>query len=279
MSTILVTGPTGNVGKHVVSRLAEAGLAVRALVRDPSRARLPAGVEVVRGDLTAPETLEPALRDVEAVFLIWPGFAAETAEPVVAAVAKQARRVVYLSADVAELAEDEEPTLFHQELERLIRRTGMAWTFLRPSGFATNTLGWAGQIRQGVVRWPYGEASRSLIHEEDIAAVAVHVLTSGGHAGAAYVITGPERLTQAEQVRIIGEATGREVRWEELPPETAREELLAAWGDPGFVDGALAAWASFVAAPERVTDTVRRLLGRQPRTFREWAADHVDDFR
>lgn len=278
MSRILVTGATGNVGKHVVSQLAGAGLQVRALVRDPDRAKLPDGIEVVKGDLSAPETLEPALKDVESVFLIWPGFAAETARDVVKVIAAHARRVVYLSADVEDLADGAEATLFHQEVERLIRHTDLSWTFLRPVGFAANTLGWADQVRQGVVRWPYGEARRSLIHEKDIAAVAVHVLTSAGHGGARYVLSGPEQLSQAEQARIIGEAVGREVRWTELPLDVAREQLLAAWGDARFVDGALAGWGAFVDTPEKVTDTVQKLLGRPALTFREWAADHAADF-
>jgi uncharacterized protein YbjT (DUF2867 family) len=279
MNDILVTGATGNVGRHVVSQLAGAGLAVRALVRDPSRAKVHENAQVVRGDLTVPETLEPALKDVESVLLIWPGFAAEQAAPVIDAIAAYARRVVFLSADVPEPADGEARTTFHHELERLIRRSGLAWTFLRPGGFAVNTLGWAGQIRQGVVRWPYGQASRSLIHEKDIAAVAVHVLTTGGHGGAAYALSGPEQLTQAEQVRIIGEAVGRDVRWVDQSPEEARAGLLAAWGDAGFVDGALTSWGALVDAPERVTDTVPRLLGRPALTFRQWAADHADDFR
>ncbi|MEV0594364.1 SDR family oxidoreductase [Nonomuraea cavernae] len=279
MTKILLTGATGNVGKHVADQLADAGLDVRALVRDPSRATLPAGVEAIRGDLTVPDTLGPALKDVETVFLVWPGFSAETAAAVVKTIAGRARRIVYLSADVADLQEGEQSTIFHQDVERLIRHSGLTWTFLRPCGFATNTLGWADQIRQGVVRWPYGEASRSLIHEKDIAAVAAHVLTSAGHGGAAYVLSGPERLTQAEQVRVIGEVVGREVRWEDLPPEVAREELLAAWGDATFVDGALRGWASFVTEPEKVTGTVRTLLGRPALTFRQWAEDHAADFR
>ncbi|MFI6706207.1 SDR family oxidoreductase [Nonomuraea sp. NPDC050478] len=277
MSTILVTGATGNVGGHVVRELERAGLPVRALVRDPARARLPERVETVAGDLTRPETLGPALADVETAFLVWPGFAARTAEPVVEALAGRARRVVYLSANVPQ--GDGEPTIFHQELERLIRASGMSWTFLRPSGFAVNTLGWADQVRTGVVRWPYGQAGRTLIHEKDIAAVAVHVLTSAGHGGAAYPISGPEVLTQAEQVRIIGEVIGREVRWEELPPEQAREQLLAAWGDANFVDAALAGWRSLVDSPEEVTDVVEKLLGRPALPFRSWVRDHEADFR
>ncbi|MET7332630.1 NAD(P)H-binding protein [Nonomuraea sp. NPDC005650] len=273
MNTILVTGATGNVGRHVVSQLAAAGLEVRALVRSPERANLPERVDVVRGDLSAPETLEPALKDVESVFLLWPHVTADGAAEVVTTVAGHARRIVYLSANVAD-----EPVTHYHEIERLIRHSGLGWTFLRPGGFAANTLGWAEEIRRGVVRWPYGQASRSLIHERDIAAVATHVLTSAGHSGATYVLTGPERLTQAEQVRVIGEVAGHDVRWEEQPLEEARERLTAAWGNPAFVESALSAWAGFVAAPEQVTPTVERLLGRPALTFRRWAQDHVADF-
>lgn len=273
MGKILVTGATGNVGRHLTTRLAEAGLEVRAFARRPERVEAP--VEVVQGDLTVPETLEPALKDVESVFLLWPGFSTGNAAEVISAIAGQARRVVYLSALVGD---DGEAPSHYQEIEGLIRRSGLGWTFLRPGGFAANTLGWAEQIRQGVVRWPYGQASRALIHEQDIAAVAVHVLTSAGHNGAAYALTGPAELTQAEQVRVIGEATGREVRWEEQPSEEALERLSAAWGDPAWVRSALTTWESFVTRPEQATDTVERLLGRPALTFRQWARDHAADF-
>ncbi|MGN9784999.1 NAD(P)H-binding protein [Nonomuraea sp. ZG12] len=277
MNRILVTGATGNVGRHLVTTLAEGGVPVRALVRDPGRAGpLPEGVEVATGDLTVPGTVAPALADVETVFLLWPGFEAGAAQPVIDLIAEHARRVVYLSAHVPD---SDEPVTFHQEIERSIRHSGLNWTFLRPGGFAANTLGWAEQIKQGVVRWPYGQAARALIHEKDIADVAVHVLTSAGHGGAAYQLSGPERLTQAEQVAVIGEAVGRAVRWEEQSPREAREQLLAAWGDAAFVDTALAAWGAFVDAPEEVTDTVEKLLGRPALTFRAWARDHAADFR
>jgi uncharacterized protein YbjT (DUF2867 family) len=166
------------------------------------------------------------------------------------------------------------------EIEQLIEQSGLAWTFLRASGFAANTLAWADQIRdEGLVRWPYGGAARSLIHERDIADVAVRALTDDGHAGAKYVLTGPAAVTQAEQVRIIGEVTGHPVRWEELSPEVARQQLLAAWGDPGFVDHALDTWAGLVTEPEQVTRTVQEITGSPARTFREWATDHAADFR
>nr|WP_216853660.1 NAD(P)H-binding protein [Phytoactinopolyspora halotolerans] len=230
------------------------------------------------GDLTQPDALDAALDGVDAVFLLWPLFTTEAAPAAVGAIARHARRVVYLSAMSGN--GDERPDGFWGEIEELIERSGVEWTFLRGGGFATNLLGWADQIRtDGVVRWPYGGAGRSLIHEADIADVAVRALLDDGHTGRTYSLTGPEVVTQAEQVRIIGEAIGREVRWEELPPDGARKQLLAEWGDEGYVDTALRAWADMVDNPEPVTDTVEQVTGRPARTFRQWAIDHADDFR
>jgi uncharacterized protein YbjT (DUF2867 family) len=133
--------------------------------------------------------------------------------------------------------------------------------------------------RDGAVRWPYGAAARSLIHERDIADVAVRALTTDDLLGRRLELTGPATVTQAEQVRLIGEAIGRDVRWIELPSGLARAHLLAEWGDEAFADAALSYWASLVEHPERVTDTVERITGRPARTFRDWARDHAADFR
>src|SRR4051794_36240831 len=178
MSTILVTGPTGNVGRHVTAALLARGRDVRPLVRAPHKGSLPGDVEVVRGDLSSPQTLVAALHGVESVYLMWPGLPVQPG--VVQAIAEHAERVVYLSADVPDLADDQQPTIFHQEIERLIRRSGLSWTFVRAIDFAANTLLWADQVRRGVVRLPYGQASRSMIHERDIADVVAHVLTTDG---------------------------------------------------------------------------------------------------
>ncbi|MBB5936973.1 NmrA family NAD(P)-binding protein [Streptomyces zagrosensis] len=283
MTEILVTGATGTVGRHIVAALAASDAQPRALVRDPDAATLPAGVHTVRGDLTDPASLEAAVRGVDSVFLLWPGL--PVVDPrVVEVIAEHAQQVVYLSTDVADLADGETAASYHQEIERQLRHSGVSWTFLRAIDFAANALRWADQIRQGVVRYPYGRAARSLIHERDIAEVAVCVLTASRadrtqHDGAKYLLTGPEAVTHSEQVRIIGEVIGRPVRWEELPPETARAELTAAWGNAAFVEGRLRAWQSFVDSPERVTDTVEQLLGRPARSFRSWVHDHADDFR
>ncbi|MCA1655962.1 MAG: nuclear transport factor 2 family protein, partial [Pseudonocardiaceae bacterium] len=120
-------------------------------------------------------------------------------------------------------------------------------------------------------------AARSLIHERDIAEVAVRALTENGHAGAAYVLTGPAALTQAEQVRVLGEVAGRPATVEEVTPEEARAQVLE-WADPEYADSALTYWASLVDTPEPVTRTVEEVTGTPARTFEQWARDHVADF-
>lgn len=280
---ILVTGATGKVGRQVVSGLPATGTFVRALTRDPVSADLPDGVEVVRGDLSVPDSLPAALDGVETVFLAWPTLMADhAAATTIDTIAKHARRIVYLSARGVPDDPDRQVEGIlgsHAYLERLIERSGMQWTFLRPGGFAANALGWAPQIRsEGIVRWVHRGAARPPIHERDIAAVAVRVLTEGGHDGATYVLTGPETLTQAQQVQAIGEAIGRPLRFEEVPPGAVREQMLTTMPET-IVDGILDGQARLVTEPESVTHMVEEITGTPARTFHEWAVDHADDFR
>ena len=130
----------------------------------------------------------------------------------------------------------------------------MPWTFLRAGGFAANTLIWAPQIHAGdAVRWPYAQAGRSLIHERDIAAVAVRALTRDGHAGAIHVLTGPEALTQEQQVLAIGQALGRPLRYEEIPAQAALEQMVSDGWPRAFAEHALGYWATLVTRPEPVS--------------------------
>jgi uncharacterized protein YbjT (DUF2867 family) len=278
-STVLVTGATGRVGGQVVRQLMRRDVTVRALVRDPGAASLGDGVELATGDLSAARSLATAAQGVDSVFLVFPTMRADAEAPaVIAELAAHARRIVYLSANGA--AESTGGILgSHGRLERLIGESGVDATFLRPSGFAANTLMWADQVRAGdVVRWFYGSAARSLIHEYDIAAVAVRALTEDGHDGAVHHLTGPEQITQIDQVAAIGDAVGRTVRFQDIPPETARAEFFA--GMPAsIVDSILRGQAALVDNPEAVTSTVRDVTGTPARTFGRWAADHAGDFR
>lgn len=280
---ILVTGATGKVGGAVVAQLHAGGVPVRALVR--GEADFPEGVQAVRGDLGDPATLDTALEGVDAVFLVWPFLSAEGAADVIDAIGKRARRVVYLSsAGAGAGAEGEEPgeaiTMFHTELERLIEASGLEWTALRPTGFASNTLGWAEEVRTtGVVRAPLAGLARPLIHEADMAAVAVKALATDTLLGARPLLTGPELITQERQVALIGEAVGRPVRFEEISLDEAVVQMKAAGYPAELVEAVLPAQAQLLDDPEPVNDEVERITGTPARSFREWAVDHAADFR
>jgi uncharacterized protein YbjT (DUF2867 family) len=281
---ILVVGATGRVGREVVSQLCGREVRVRALVRRPEAAGLPECVATMRGDLTEPESLGTCLEGVDAVFLVWTA-PASAAGPALERILRRARRVVYLSAPV----KTPHP-LFQQpnasrdlalRIEGEIEAAGCEWTFLRPGMFAANAKGWWGvRIRTGCesVRWPYAEVETAPIHEADIAAVAVRALCDPGHAGAEYVLTGPEALTQRAQAEAIGAAVGRRIRMEEI----SREEALREWS--GWMPEAagkmlLDAWGAAAGWPAVVTRTVQAVTGVRARGFQEWARENADWFR
>lgn len=281
---ILVTGATGNLGPHALTHLLATGRRVRALVLpdDPRADRVPAGVEVVHGDLARPETVEPALVDVDGVLLMWPFFTlrVDTVPAVLDLISERARRIAFVSSIGVHIGLEARDNNCHSYLESMIEKTDLEWTFLQTTGFASNARGLAEQIRgDGVVRFPYGAAARSSVHEGDVAEVAARALTTPGHAGARYVTTGPETLTQAQQVAIIGEVIGRELRWEDVPASVAREQMIAQGWPPSYADGALDYFAQLVQESELVTTAVHDVLGRPPRTFREWAVENADAFR
>ncbi|MGA2147712.1 MAG: NAD(P)H-binding protein [Bryobacteraceae bacterium] len=285
MGRVLVIGATGNVGRHVASQLAATRANVRALVRKPDAARLPAQIEVVRGDLTVPETLDASLDGADALFLVWTAPSAAVG-PALERIVEHTRRIVFLSAPLKTahpfFRQPNPAREMAEQIERVIENSRVEWTFLRPGMFAANALRWwVPQIRAGdVVRWPYLSAPTAPIDERDIAAVAVRALCEDGHAGAEYVLTGPESLSQFEQLSTIGRAIHRTLRIEEMSPDEARREQLNVRGfSAPVVNMLLDAWAAAIGQPAFVTSTFAEITGSRPRTFLEWATDHASEFR
>jgi uncharacterized protein YbjT (DUF2867 family) len=283
MNRILMIGATGNIGRAVLSQLTEAHGSVRALVRDPDRASLPPHVEVMRGDLICPDTLDPCLAGIDTVFLVWTAPAAAVV-PALERIAKRARRIVFLSAPLKTphpfFQQPNPPRALAELVERTIESSGLEWTFLRPGMFALDARGfWGSQIRAGnLVRWPYLDAPTAPIDESDIAAVGVRALSEEGHAGKDYVLTGPQSLSQYEQIATIGDVLGRRLRIEEIPAEEARREGLQ--GIPASVASILLdAWAAALGQPAFITSTVREITGREARAFRDWVGANAAEFR
>src|SRR5262245_53880869 len=283
MNHILVIGGTGNVGRHVVDQLRATGARFRVMTRNPDAAGLPSRVEVVRGDLTVPETLDRCLEHIETVFLVWVA-PPEAAPAALERIAKRARRIVFLTAPLKTphpFFELPNPSLeMAERVENRIETSGLEWTFVRAGMFAGNVRHfWGPQIRRGdLVRWPYLDAPTAPTDERDMAAVAVRALCEDGHAGAEYVVTRPQSLTQAEQVHTIGRAIGRSLRVEEISPEEARSELLPVLGSPVVINMLLNAWAAAIGQPAFVTFTYAEVTGAPARTFLEWATDHAAEF-
>ena len=286
MHTILVVGATGTVGRQVATQLAAQGLPVRALVRN-AISRLPPYVEAIRGDLTRPETLDRALDGVDAVFLVWVA-PRDAAEAAIDRIARYARRIVYLSAPIKTQHPFFQASLpnpgseLHEKVETLIERSGCEWTILRPGMFAANARHfWGPQIRAGgVIRWPCLDSPTAPIDERDVAAFAVEALTTNGHAGADFVITGRESLTQRDQITTLGHVVGRSLAIEELTPDQWRKMMSGGAPEPpASIEYLLRSWSAAIGQPTFITSTFAEVIGREPRTFVEWANDHAAEFR
>lgn len=283
MNRTLIIGGTGTVGRQVLSQLSALGMQIRVLARNPGAVRMPPQVEVIRGDLTLPETLNACMDSIDAVFLVWVAPPA-TVAPALERITRRARRIVFLSAPLKTahpLFQQPNPSRnLGLQIEGIIQASRCQWTFLRPGMFAANARVWWGQqIRTGdIIRWPYLSVPTAPIDERDIAAVAVRALSEDGHARAEYVLTGPESLSQFEQLSTIGRAIGRSLRIEEITADQARHELLRIMPAP-VINMLLDAWAAASGQPAFVASTVEKITASPARTFLEWATDNVAEFR
>lgn len=214
-NNILVTGATGNVGFEVVRLLSERGYPVKAAVRSysTSRLNLPSGVESVAFDFEQPQTFEPALRDINTLFLVRPPAILQVKKYIYPAIAlAQAvgvERIVFLSL----LGAERIAILPHAKIEAYIKSLGLPYTFLRPSFFMQNlSTTHCQDIRDNnEIFVPAGKGKTSFIDVRDIAAVAVKVMTEPGHENKAYPLTGSEALDYYKVAEIFTNTLGRQI--------------------------------------------------------------------
>jgi uncharacterized protein YbjT (DUF2867 family) len=276
--TILVTGARGAVGRSVLTGLIDAGVPaaeLRASGRDPSQLTVPAGVSTVAVDLGDPASLLAALDGVGQVFLYAPP---GDAEPMAAALAKaDAGHVVLLSAAAIDEPAGGALAATHLAVENAVTGSGVTVTALRPGTFASNTLDWAAEIRDtGTVSLPYPDSHFAPIHPDDIADVAVAVLTGRAPHGIPILLTGPQSLTIRDEVAILAWETGRDIRLAELTPEQARARMVAHM-PPAIADTLLALAAAANGVPRTIHD-VEPITGRAGRTFGQWVRENRDAF-
>lgn len=276
---ICVAGATGRIGSHLVRVLSERGVAVRALSRDPSRGEDLPGVEWVAADLADRERLAKVFAGAERLFLLTGNTEAMVRlqdNAVRAAEEAGLLHVVKLSALGASDHSKSVIGLWHWIVERRLRSSSLAWTILRPHHFLQNLLDQKEAILgEGVVRSVSGDGKIPFLDTRDISEVAAAALTEPGHGGRTHHLTGPEALSYREVTEILGRALGRSLRYVDESPEEHRQRRRAA-GDPEWLIGAQLAIAAYQRAggpTERTTDTVERILGRPPRSARDFAAD------
>ncbi|MFT4165695.1 MAG: NAD(P)H-binding protein [Microlunatus sp.] len=275
--TVLVTGATGQVGRHLVAELLVAGASVRVLTRAPESAGLPERVDVVAGSFF--DLPDSVFDGVDAAF-VFPADGA--AEFVHAAAAAGVPHLVLLSSLAAAVEHDRDrgsaSQVHHAAIEAAVTGSGVSWTILRPGTFATNLLSWAQPIRYaGGVTGPYPTSAQAPIHEADVAAAAAVVLTQPGHEGRIYPMTGPEALSRTDQLAAIGAAIGRDLTFTESTPEEFRAEMTSYGVGEPIIAMLLDYWRDTVDEPDVVRST-ELLTGRPGRTLIEWARDHAADF-
>lgn len=276
---ILVTGATGNIGSALLRELHACGAGpVRGLTRDAARATFPEGVEAVEGDFAEPASLKPALEGVRSLFLV--SRLGPDAHILEVARLAGVEHVVLVSSITVQTHPHLGPADENLAVERLLKDSGMAWTILRPTQFASNALMWAASIRaRETVRAPYADTALPTIHPADIAAVAQVSLTEPGHQGQTYALTGPEPVTARQQVEAIAAALGRDVPFSEISRQEAHAQMAAVFGDEA-ADAVLDVTGGDVNDELlTVRDTVPRVTGSPARPFQQWVAENAGLFR
>lgn len=280
MNTILVTGATGNVGRPLVTALANAGAPVRAVTRNPEAVAFPPGVESVE---SASEGMA-GTAGVTAVFLNSRALGDELAATVELARSTGVTRLVALSAINADDDDSRQPSRIrgdrNREVEQLAVASGLEWVSLRPTVFASNFAGmWAAQIRAGdVVSGPYADASTAVIADADISAVAAVALLTDDLVGQRIPLTGPEALTNTQLVEAIGAVLDRPLRYQEVPPAVVRQRFAGIGFPAAFADAYIGLLAETMERPALVTHEVDKILGRPATSFADWVSGHRELF-
>ena len=282
---ILITGAGGTVGAALVEELNGSEQQIRLTFRSKKKAAraAAAGYDAVALDYDQPETLRPAFDGADTLFLLSNGILGQAAgeiNAVNAAKAAGVRKIVKLSVWRAD-AQEYALARMHRTVERAIEASGLEWSFLRPNNFMQSLITYdAETIRaEGAFYLPAGEAKINHIDVRDIARIAVRALTTPGHAGKAYNLSGPRAISYAEAAAILSEVLGKPVRYVAVSDEAAKSAMLDAGAPKIYADHLIELNQYFRAGGAAgISPTVKDLTGRDPIAFEQFARDHAQMF-
>lgn len=281
---ILVTGASGNVGSAVLQELLRAGAPVRGMYRsNEDAAKAPAGTTPVIADFADRASLDRALNEVDKVFLVCspiPQLVELESNAVDVCREHGVKHLVQNSALGASLYDKSFPR-WHYAVEELVRASGIPATILRPESFMQNIATYfAGTIKSdGAFYAAGGNAPIGFVDLRDVGAVAAKVLTSDGHAGKTYTVTGPEALTYAQVAAKLSALLSRDVKYVALTQEELRQSMQGMGMPPWQVEALADLQAYYTDGPgAKVTGDVREVLGREPNRFDQFLQDYASAF-
>jgi uncharacterized protein YbjT (DUF2867 family) len=282
MTTVLVTGATGNVGSRVAQELRGRGVPVRAFVRDADRASAVLGphVDLAVGDFAEPASIRAALDGVDVLFLACGNLPPQVTyerNVIDAAARTGVRRLVKLSALGAEAGSRVDFWDWHARIERHLQASGVPWVILRPRYYMSNLLGFVETVRSASAVFAPAEGVKvPMVDPLDVAATAAVVLQDDGHEGRTYELTGPEAVTFDDVAARLSDLTGGPVRFVPVPDAAAREALLQAGLPDWMAENIVTVFGTLREDPAmQVTGAVHALTGRRPRHLAEFLGDQA----
>lgn len=284
---ITLIGSTGTIGQELVRLLSEAGVPVRAVLRNFHRAHPFPGIAWLQADINDPSLREATLAGTDRLFLLTgnqPGFGQTQIDVIKAAEELGVKYVVKLSALGATPRTKSPLAHEHWIAEQALEESGMDWTILQPHVFMQNWLGEvADTVRtEGTIYAAIGEGKVPFIDARDIAAVAAEALLHPDpHTGKRYVLTGGEASGYDELAEALSDALEKPVTYRSLSMDEMGVRMKKQGLSDAMIDSylALAAYQKAGGATARVSGSVREILGREPKTVEDFARDYRENFR
>jgi uncharacterized protein YbjT (DUF2867 family) len=284
---LLITGGTGTIGRELLPILQSKGVPFRVLVRKEATLKelKGKGVDAVLGDLSQPKTYGKALGGIERLFLLTnptPEVVTLEGNLLEAATKAGVRRVVRLSAMGANPWGSSPLARAHGQCEAQLETSGLDWTILRPTMFMQNLAPMYAETvaKTSTLFAPAGEARIPFVDTRDIAAVAALTLTSEGHSGLVYEITGSEAVSYNGLAGLLSAKLGRVVKYVDVPDDAAFQAMVNMGMSPWLSHGLITLFHLFKAngATAVPLGTVARLTGRAPRTLNEYIGEQLHRF-